>query len=103
MKGLDSIAQPKPDSQESTAHNRTTPTGDSPGQDRQGQSDTTGQPMSGQPMTGMDDRFRIGPYVSKILITWEKRWLTGSAPDCSEAVPGSNPAPPQPIDMSFCQ
>jgi hypothetical protein len=27
---------------------------------------------------------------------WEAWWLSGSAPDCCPAVPGSNPASPQP-------
>jgi hypothetical protein len=27
---------------------------------------------------------------------WEAWWLNGSAPDCCPAVPGSNPASPQP-------
>jgi hypothetical protein len=30
------------------------------------------------------------------LINWEAWWLSGSAPDCCPAVPGSNPASPQP-------
>ncbi len=31
----------------------------------------------------------------------EARWLIGSAPDCCPAVPGSNPASPQPT--AHCQ
>jgi hypothetical protein len=29
-------------------------------------------------------------------LSWEAWWLSGSAPDCIPAVPGSNPASPQP-------
>ncbi len=35
-----------------------------------------------------------GTYVAHI--SWEAWWLNGSVPDCCPAVPGSNPASPQP-------
>jgi hypothetical protein len=31
-----------------------------------------------------------------VVAQWEAWWLNGSVPDCCPAVPGSNPASPQP-------
>jgi hypothetical protein len=40
----------------------------------------------------------LGKYIQLIPagVAWEAWWLNGSAPDCCPAVPGSNPAAPQP-------
>jgi hypothetical protein len=47
-----------------------------------------------------------GGVVAQWLEAWwlnlEVWWLNGSVPDCCPAVPGSNPAPPQPkADWQF--
>jgi hypothetical protein len=41
-------------------------------------------------------RGRHGGSLGGMVARWEAWWLGGSAPDCCPAVPGSNPAPPQP-------
>ncbi len=35
-------------------------------------------------------------HLGGVVALWEAWWLNGSAPDCCPAVPGSNPATPQP-------
>jgi hypothetical protein len=46
----------------------------------------------GLPWQKMVNKWKQGSEIA----TWAAWWLNGSAPDCCPAVPGSNPAPPQP-------
>ncbi len=37
-----------------------------------------------------------GGSMAGVVAQWRAWWLNGCTSDCSPAVPGSNPAPPQP-------
>jgi hypothetical protein len=48
------------------------------------------------PLTDNIIRYFCTNFQRDALPSWEAWWLSGSAPDCCPAVPGLNPASPQP-------